>query len=681
MKTIKALACVLAFTLIWICLGAQAANAKEEASQPAPSFIDKKVTLYTGYEPYYSALKDVDEDAVVKYKSSRKKIAKIDADGIITPVAAGQVTITATITQGKEKTTCTMVVTVKDPYFVLDEFPEGVLAGSDTVYSVKRYGFEEPVTFRLVGSQYASIEPVDSTSCILHAKEPGTVTLEVESLGKVKKQEIRIYEGEGVCFVVHPDSEPYLNRYTSRGDYNKYTACYFLLRSYLERLDTVGGGLLVLKKGEYPVIATLCVPSNTTILFEDGAVVKKIDNTSTKAVPATTSLFQCVAYTHTSYPFKGYGGEHDIRFIGEGQSGIDLAGIKCTAIMMCHNKNVKISGLYFKNVNGLHFIEMDASRDVDISYNWFTGYTATPTGHKEAINIDTPDRNTGGFVQGWTSYDRTPNKNVYITDNVFKDLEVGVGTHRYSQAEKKASAGSGSTAADKGTNTEGSGGTAGGDDAGKEGNVGDVASAGNGSKGGAANSEGNDGTGKSGDSGTGDGKKNGTTSGESGEAAETEEPAPQMYHTGINILRNSFFNITTYGVRLMNWKNAVVRDNSFEETEGFITGATVYDEEGNATLPKLIGIYINGAVNPIVTGNYFSGFETVINACPWKNSKIKSNPSIDGGSSYDITYNDFSEKTIEYFRKNKAVECTNKILVYETYGKAGTVIPVAYEMK
>ncbi|MBR5368080.1 MAG: Ig-like domain-containing protein [Lachnospiraceae bacterium] len=622
-KSLKVLFVTLIVLLALFSVYPLGASAKEkdpgESSQkettPEPKFADKKVTLYTGYEPYYSALVDVDEEATVKYKSSMRRVAKVDSDGIVTPLSAGKTVITATIKTGKQTVKCTMNVVVKDPYYELEEFPEGVFAGTDTVYSVKRYGYEGPVTFRLTGSQYASIEPLDSTSCILHATAPGNISVEVESLGKVKKQDVRIYEGTGTIFVVHPDSKPYLNRYITRGDYNEYTSCYFLLRSYLERLETVGGGMLVLKKGTYPVIATLCVPSNTTILFEDGAVIRKIDNTDTRAVTATTSLFQCVSATHTSYPFKGYGGEHDISFIGEGRSGIDLAGVKCTAIMMCHNKNVRISGLYFKNVNGLHFIELDASRDVDISYNWFTGYTATSSGHKEAINIDTPDRNTGGFVQGWTSYDRTPNKNIFITDNVFKDLEVGVGTHRYSQAEKKESkAAAGSTEQD-------------------------------------------------------------------GETAEVEEPAPQMYHTGINVLRNSFFNITTYGVRLMNWKNAVVRDNSFEETAGFITGATVYDEEGNATLPKLIGIYINGAVNPIVTGNYFSGFDTVISACPWKNSKIKSNPSIDGGSSYDITYNDFSEKTLEYFKKNKAVECTNQILVYETYGKAGTVEPVVYELK
>ncbi|MCR5829125.1 MAG: Ig-like domain-containing protein [Lachnospiraceae bacterium] len=572
---------------------ASESDTKEEEKVPAPYFADKKVTLYTGYEDYYSFLRDVDEEATVKYKSSKKKVATVDADGIIHPVGKGKATITATVKTDGATSKCTMSVTVKDPYYEFDRFPEGVFVGSDTVYSVKRYGYKGPVSFKLTGSQYASIETGDATSCVIHAKKAGNISVEVTSLGVTKKLDVRIYEGKGTVFVVHPDSEPYLGRYVNRYDYNEYTSCYFMLRSYLERLETLGGGMLALKKGYYPVIATLCVPSDTTILFEDGAVIKKIDNTNTKVVPATTSLFQCVASTHTTKAFKGYGGEHDISFIGEGRSGIDLCGIKCTAIMMCHNKNIKIRNLFFKNVNGLHFIEMDASRDVDISYNWFTGYTATSTGHKEAINIDTPDRNTGGFVQGWTSYDKTPNKNIYITDNVFKDLEVGIGTHRYSQTEPE----------------------------------------------------------------------------------DEEKPAEMIYHTGISVLRNSFFNVTTYGVRLMNWKNSVVRDNSFEETNGFIRDATVVDEEGNSVAPKLIGVYVNGAVNPIITENYFSGFDTVISCAPQKNSKIKSNPNINGGSIYDITYNEFGDETLEYMRKNYVKDCANEILIYETYGKAGTVTP------
>jgi len=129
----------------------------------------------------------------------------------------------------------------------------------------------------------------------------------------------------------------------------------------------------------------------------------------------------------------------------------------------------------------------------------------------------------------------------------------------------------------------------------------------------------------------------------------------------------------------MNWKNAVVRDNSFEETSGFITSATVMDEEGNPILPKMIGVYVNGAVNPIITENYFSGFDTVISCAPQKNSKIRSNPNINGGSIYDITYNEFGDDTLGYMRKNYVKDCANEILVYETYGKAGTVIPSVYE--
>jgi len=468
-KSLKAAGVFLVLLLTLFVVDPQTVLAKETSETvPDPSFVDKSVTLYTGYEVFYSCLKDVDDEAVIKYKSNNKKVAKVDADGIVSPVAKGKAVITATVKTGNVTKKCKMNVTVKDPYYELEEFPEGVFAGSDTVYSIKRYGYEGPVSFKLTGSQYASLEKRDATSCILHAKTTGNISVEVESLGVSKKVDVRIYEGKGTVFVVHPDSEPYKGRYKNRYDYNEYTSCYFLLRSYLERLETLGGGMLALKKGDYPVISTLCVPSNTTVLFEDGAVIKKIDNTNTKAVTATTSLFQCVAPTHTTKAFTGYGGEHDIAFIGEGHSGIDLGGIKCTAIMMCHNKNVKIRNLFFKNVNGLHFIEMDASYNVDISYNWFTGYTATSTGHKEAINVDTPDKNTGGFVQGWTSYDKTPNKNVFITDNVFKDLEVGIGTHRYSQTEP----------------------------------------------------------------------------------VNEEELPEMMYHNGIMVLRNNFFNITTYGCDL-----------------------------------------------------------------------------------------------------------------------------------
>ena len=104
---------------------------------------------------------------------------------------------------------------------------------------------------------------------------------------------------------------------------------------------------------------------------------------------------------------------------------------------------------------GHHFIELDASKNVIIENCTFVGHkcsnesdgeesddaesTSTNVAHsssntKEAINIDTPDYNTKGFNQVWTKYDRTPNDNIIIRNNVFEDVERAVGTHRYSVA-------------------------------------------------------------------------------------------------------------------------------------------------------------------------------------------------------------------------------------------------------
>lgn len=600
MRTFSKLILILTTFIVVAVMGA-VVPAQASSQPPQPSFVDRSITLYSGYENYDSALTDISEEAEVTYKSSSKKVARVDEDGIITPVAAGKTTITATVKQDGATYKCTMKVTVKDPYYKLDNYSEGMFPGQSVVFSVKRYGYDESldtVKWTLTGSQYASLESISATECILRAKEVGNVTVSVESLGVTRQVDVRIYDGTGDIFVIHPDSTPYGKKYVNRGDYNSFTSCYFLIRSYLERLDTLGGGTLVFKAGTYPVIATLCVPSNTTILLEDGVVIRKIDNTSTKAVNSTTSLFQCVASSHTTTKFTGYGGEHDIRFLGEGDATIDLASIRCTAIMMCHNKNVRISGITFKNLNGLHFIELDASKDVDISYNCFTGYVPTSTGHKEAINIDTPDKNTGGFVQGWTSYDKTPDKNVYITDNVFYNLEVGVGTHRYSQAEG---------------------------------------------------------------------------------CDETE--GELMYHTNIEILRNSFINIATYAVRYMNWKNCVMKDNSFEQTPAFLGAISVPAEDGTLVPPVVTGVFVNGAVSPVITGNYFSDFDTVISCYPWKNSNIKSNENIDGGSSYAVTYNIFDDDTFALMSRNNAQNYTNPILWYINYNKISSRVPEVYEFE
>jgi len=104
-------------------------------------------------------------------------------------------------------------------------------------------------------------------------------------------------------------------------------------------------------------------------------------------------------------------------------------------IVLGHNKDVIISGITFQNMYGGHFIELDAYQNVVIESNIFKNHKPSINGNKEAINIDTPDATTGGFNHIWTKYDCTPNKNIYIKNNTFENLERAIGTHKYSEGK------------------------------------------------------------------------------------------------------------------------------------------------------------------------------------------------------------------------------------------------------
>lgn len=134
--------------------------------------------------------------------------------------------------------------------------------------------------------------------------------------------------------------------------------------------------------------------------------------------------------------YTAYNGVHDVTIEGpaSGTAVIDKNYIAGSTITIAHTSNVTVRNITFKNMNASlgHFIELDASQNTLIENNTFTGYKTTKgIAAKEAINIDLPDKNTGGFNAVYTSYDCTPNKNVTIQKNVFKNLMAAVGSHMY----------------------------------------------------------------------------------------------------------------------------------------------------------------------------------------------------------------------------------------------------------
>ncbi|QQZ10017.1 right-handed parallel beta-helix repeat-containing protein [Heyndrickxia vini] len=220
--------------------------------------------------------------------------------------------------------------------------------------------------------------------------------------------------------------------------YNKYTKQYYVIRSYLEKLEKQGGGTLVLKKGTYSIPSTLYVPSNVTIRFQNGVKIVKGNKTNTKKLKTTKTLFQFIRPSRSlkKNVYDKYRGEKNISFIGEGTVSFDLKYEKdAIAIVAGHNQNLTIENIRFYHVNSGHFLEIDATNKAMIKNNQFIDASPSANKLKEGINLDTPDRTTKGFGHPWSKFDKTPNRNITIEHNVFQNLGRAIGTHKYSEGK------------------------------------------------------------------------------------------------------------------------------------------------------------------------------------------------------------------------------------------------------
>ena len=234
-------------------------------------------------------------------------------------------------------------------------------------------------------------------------------------------------------YTIGPKTKP-CDRTQHYGNYNKNTKSFYVIRSYLQKINRQKGGTLVIKKGTYKISNTLYVGSNTHIKLKKGAVLKKIK----KGGPlndASSSMFQFVTEKKAKKTgaYGKHNGEKNISITGSGT--IDLNYVKMSkdviGIIMGHNKNITLKGITMKNMCFGHMIEMDACENVKILNCKFTGFKASGNWNKEAINLDTPDKDRSGFNSNWSKKDKTPNESVLIQNCVFDTLEVGVGTHRY----------------------------------------------------------------------------------------------------------------------------------------------------------------------------------------------------------------------------------------------------------
>lgn len=88
-----------------------------------------------------------------------------------------------------------------------------------------------------------------------------------------------------------------------------------MIRSYLNKLEQKSGGTLKYKKGTYSVTNTLFIPSNVTIILEDGVMIKKGKKTGVKGMQTTSSIFQTCspASSGKTGTYSKYNGDKNIK--------------------------------------------------------------------------------------------------------------------------------------------------------------------------------------------------------------------------------------------------------------------------------------------------------------------------------------------------------------------------------
>lgn len=245
-------------------------------------------------------------------------------------------------------------------------------------------------------------------------------------------------EGAGKkTYIITPRTEaidPLIRKYTT---YNSKTKNHYTMRSYLEKLEAQGGGTLILKKGTYLSPLRVGIPSNTTVILEDGVIIKKTTETGTKKISATTSVFDLVAPSvlRLNKKMSGYNGTKNAKIIGKGNAQIDLNHVpRGSAFAIAHNENLYIGGITVRNQYGSHAMELDATKKAVIENMKFLNAKMIPnTGPNESINLDTPDPVTKGFPWKWSIQDSTPNQNITIRNSHFSNINVAIGTHQYSK--------------------------------------------------------------------------------------------------------------------------------------------------------------------------------------------------------------------------------------------------------
>ncbi len=140
----------------------------------------------------------------------------------------------------------------------------------------------------------------------------------------------------------------------------------------------------------------------------------------------------------------------------------------------------------------------------------------------------------------------------------------------------------------------------------------------------------------------------------------------QLYHTNVQILDNTFDGTYNAAIRVLNWKDAVIKGNTFMRIQALLDG----NLNANGNQIRYVALLLRGVVNPTVTENFFED-------CNYYPIRVvmKVSASVAGAvkAGYGDTASQVSEENWKAMQANQLTNVASKysyIIVRDNEGQA-----------
>lgn len=202
-------------------------------------------------------------------------------------------------------------------------------------------------------------------------------------------------------------------------------------RSAIQKaLDQAGADYnieVIVPAGTYYISDTLYIQSNTTLRLADDATIKR------SFEGLEYNMLRNTDAKHKSSNGKKYNLSQNIRVTGGTWNGGDIKEAVATSNLLYfgHAKNIIIDSTTIKNCYGAHAIEFAGVSDSAINRCKISGFRYDESNFtSEAIQLDIcyKDKKDGAWAPGFAK-DKTPCKNISITNNTITDYPRGFGIH------------------------------------------------------------------------------------------------------------------------------------------------------------------------------------------------------------------------------------------------------------